>query len=177
MAQIPSIAFFAVMLAVAAVACNPATSPDHPGRDVSVDGDEGPGEMAEDKQRMDDLERRREARQGSRHPLPERLPPESPAQVTGEVPGSLLAAIDTDLAARLGIAAGEARVVIAEARQWNDGSLGCPQPGVMYTQAIVPGYRVVLEHAGRRYDYRASERGYFTLCGEPALPRPPGTAR
>ena len=32
----------------------------------------------------------------------------------------------------------------ARAVQWPDSSLGCPQPGMMYTQIITPGYRVTL---------------------------------
>ena len=34
------------------------------------------------------------------------------------------------------------KVLSAEAVTWSDGSLGCPEPGMMYTQALVPGYRV-----------------------------------
>ena len=31
---------------------------------------------------------------------------------------------------------------------WRDGSLGVPEPGYFYTQAIVPGERIVLESVG-----------------------------
>lgn len=41
--------------------------------------------------------------------------------------------------------------VQAEAVEWNDSSLGCPQPGMMYMQVITPGYRVTLEHNGKHY--------------------------
>ena len=54
-----------------------------------------------------------------------------------------------------------------EAVVWRDGSLGCPKPGMMYTQALVEGYWVVLEHDGKTYDYRAGNRGYFVLCDQP----------
>jgi hypothetical protein len=36
-------------------------------------------------------------------------------------------------------------VVQAEAVTWPDGALGCPEPGIVYTQALVPGYWVVVE--------------------------------
>ena len=55
---------------------------------------------------------------------------------------------------------------------WSDGSLGCPRPGQVYTQALVPGYQVVLEVEGRQYDYRATERGYYVLCELPTLSQP-----
>jgi hypothetical protein len=65
----------------------------------------------------------------------------------------------------------------AEAIVWNDGSLGCPQPGEVYTQATVPGYWIVLEVNGRAYDYHAAENGYFILCqnSQPLSPPVVGT--
>lgn len=61
-----------------------------------------------------------------------------------------------DLAGRLGIAKSAVKVLLVEAVEWPDASLGCPQPGMMYGQVITPGYRIVLEAAGRSYDYRAT---------------------
>ena len=45
-------------------------------------------------------------------------------------------------------------IVRAEPVVWNDGSLGCPEPGMEYTQALVNGYWVVIEAAGQTYDFR-----------------------
>ena len=39
--------------------------------------------------------------------------------------------------------------VSAAAVTWSDGSAGCPEPGMMYTQALVPGYRIVLQAGDR----------------------------
>jgi len=72
-----------------------------------------------------------------------------------------------ELAGELGVAVDEINVVQAESMQWSDSSLGCPEPGMMYLQAITPGYRVILEHDGEQYDYHADERGNLKLC-EPA---------
>ena len=33
-----------------------------------------------------------------------------------------------------------------------------------YTQALVPGYRVIFEAAGNQYDYHVGQRGQFILC-------------
>jgi hypothetical protein len=94
----------------------------------------------------------------------ERVPTTEATFVTGEVPDGLLAAILDDLVERAGVQREAVQIAGAEAVVWNDGSLGCPQPGMMYTQALVAGYRVVLAVDGKSYDYHASERGTFLLC-------------
>jgi hypothetical protein len=75
----------------------------------------------------------------------------------------LVAAARSDLAQRLGIAAEGIQVVSVEYIEWEDSSLGCPQPGMMYADVITPGYRIVLSAGGREYDYRTSLRD-ITLC-------------
>ncbi|MFQ5522465.1 MAG: hypothetical protein ACE5F5_02660 [Acidimicrobiia bacterium] len=69
-----------------------------------------------------------------------------------------------DLAERLGLEESAIEVVLAELVTWSDGSLGCPQPGMMYTQALVEGSRVVLQVEGRFYDYHAGTDGEPFLC-------------
>lgn len=84
---------------------------------------------------------------------------------SGDVPPALIAAMRAELAKRIGAeAAGAARLVSATAVVWPDGSLGCGEPGGIYTQALVQGYRVVFEAAGRQYAYHAGARGYFKFC-------------
>ncbi len=82
----------------------------------------------------------------------------------GEAPASLLAEIKADVVERAGVEESAITVVRSQAVTWSDGSLGCPQPGMNYTQALVDGYWVVLEADGVFYDYRATARGSFTLC-------------
>ncbi len=89
----------------------------------------------------------------------------------GPVPAELLDKIRKDAAQRAGAESGEATIIRAEAMVFNDGSLGCPEPDTMYTQAQVEGYWVVLELAGQSYDYRATRRGYFRLCNNAKPPR------
>ena len=102
--------------------------------------------------------------------LPERVPTSTGAPVTGEVVGSVLSSIKSDLAARTG--ADESAMVLIRGEEviWNDGSLGCPVPGEIYTQAPVSGYWVVIEHGGTQYDYRANDEGFFKLCDGGLLP-------
>lgn len=70
----------------------------------------------------------------------------------------------TELADQLGIPAEQISVVQGEAMRWSDSSLGCPEPGKMYAQAITPGYQIILEHDGQQFDYRANEQGYLKRC-------------
>jgi hypothetical protein len=106
--------------------------------------------------------------------LPERVPVTTPSPVTGEVPSRILNAIVADLADRLRVAPPQIEITRAESVIWNDGSLGCPEPGMSYTQAQVRGYWVVLEYDGQSFDYRATEGGFFRLCQNPEL-LPPST--
>lgn len=69
-----------------------------------------------------------------------------------------------DAARRTGVAADALTLVSAEAVTWSDGSLGCPQPDVLYTQALVPGYRLRLRGPAGEMDYHASARGALVLC-------------
>lgn len=82
-----------------------------------------------------------------------------------------------DLADRLGLGPEEVTVVRDVAVTWRDGSLGCPAPGMAYTQALTPGRLVVLEAAGRTVEYHAGGgRGLF-LCENPEPPAEAETDR
>lgn len=91
---------------------------------------------------------------------------------TGEVPQQLLALFIDDLARRALVKPETITVVSATEQQWSDGALGCPKPGEMYTQAIVPGYRAVLQAGGEKYAYHSDRRGHFIVCGS-GLALPP----
>jgi hypothetical protein len=103
-------------------------------------------------------------------PPAEPIPSVSAPGVVGEVPDALLAQILADAADGAGIDIDDVEVVRAEAVTWNDGSLGCPEPDVMYTQALVDGYHVVLEADGTELDYRATANGDFRRCENPGRP-------
>jgi hypothetical protein len=106
-------------------------------------------------------------RPGSTLP-PKPLVPASDLPTTGEVPEPVMTAVLADLATRTGGDTSQAQVVTAEAVEWPNGALGCPEPGMMYTQVIVPGYHVVLSLDGREYDYRvAGEGDVIRLCENP----------
>ena len=52
-----------------------------------------------------------------------------------------------DLATRLKIDASSIVTVSAQAMEWPDGSLGCPQPGMLYTQVMVDGALIQMPYA------------------------------
>jgi hypothetical protein len=84
--------------------------------------------------------------------------------VDGEVPAALLDKIRAELASEQGVSVAEVKVISAQAVNWPNGALGCPKPGRMYTQAIVPGYRIELEAGGKRFRYHAAARGGYKRC-------------
>jgi hypothetical protein len=90
--------------------------------------------------------------------------PASDAPVTGEVPSEIVDRVVADAAERTGAAVEAIDVVAAMAMTWSDGSLGCPEPGMFYTQALVDGYHVVLDADGEELDYRITRDGGFRLC-------------
>jgi len=73
----------------------------------------------------------------------------------------------SDLAERLGVPGEEIAITGAAVVTWNDGSIGCPEPGMSYTQALVDGARVTLMYDDVTYAYHQSGAGLF-LCEEPA---------
>jgi hypothetical protein len=105
-------------------------------------------------------------------PQIEILPTLDVTVVIGEVPEAIMTAVYEDLNSTENISQAAIAVTKGEAIIWGDGSLGCPQPGEVYTQAPVNGYQIVLEANGRTYAYHAAESGYFILC-QNSLPLSP----
>jgi hypothetical protein len=77
---------------------------------------------------------------------------------------SAVQAARDDAAHRTGAAASQMELVSSQRVTWRDGSLGCPEAGMMYTQQLVPGFRVRLRVKGAVLDYHASESGKVVLC-------------
>jgi hypothetical protein len=84
-----------------------------------------------------------------------------------------------DAAKRTGLAPDALKVLSSETVMWSDGSLGCPQPGMLYTQALVPGYRVRIQAGGQVLDYHAGSSGRPGLCpaGRSTTPVPADASR
>ena len=88
----------------------------------------------------------------------------------GEADAACAAAAETaraDLAAHLDVAPERIELLRQDRVTWNSGSLGCPQPGRMYTQAVVAGVFIELRAAGVSYRYHAGRSGAPFLCEQP----------
>ncbi len=48
---------------------------------------------------------------------------------------------------------------------WPDTSLGCPEPGKVYAQVLVPGYRIIAEVGGRKVEVHTDLKGRAVICG------------
>lgn len=83
------------------------------------------------------------------------------------IPGAVWAAVVEDVTRRVGAPIPDPDVIEATAVTWNDGSLGCPVPGQMYTQALVDGYQVIVEVDGEQFDYRIGGSTDIRLCESP----------
>jgi hypothetical protein len=62
------------------------------------------------------------------------------------------------------LAADEIRLVTVESKQWRDSSLGCPREGMKYNQVITPGYLIILEAAGKQFEFHTNTREAVVLC-------------
>lgn len=90
---------------------------------------------------------------------------------------SLIRTVSDDAARRSGVDASRVRILEAGAVTWSDGSLGCPEPDRMYTQALVPGFRIRIQAGSRLLVYHANARGNWVLCPADRARSPVGDGR
>ncbi len=102
----------------------------------------------------------------------------SPGLPTGGVTEEIMArpavrAAIQDLAERRSVGLEQIAVVGYAAVTWPDGALGCPQPGMVYSQALVAGQQLILQVDGteqRPASYHAGRGGAFRYCENPQPP-------
>ncbi|HKU88261.1 MAG TPA: hypothetical protein VJP84_00600 [Steroidobacteraceae bacterium] len=83
---------------------------------------------------------------------------------TTAIPVSVRRAVVADAARRFKVP--ESNVVLTRAEQvtWPNGALGCPEPGTMYTQSLVPGFRVVAKTSSGVLLYHTDTQGDVRNC-------------
>jgi hypothetical protein len=94
---------------------------------------------------------------------------------TTAIPIDVRRAVVADAAKRFKVAASAVVLTRAEQVTWPNGALGCPEPGMMYTQALVPGFRVVAKTSGGELLYHTDGLGNLRSCRVqegPELPQP-----
>ena len=99
--------------------------------------------------------------------------PPGVAVTAASVPRAVRRAVVADAARRFKV--NESAVVITQVEKvtWSDASLGCPQPGRMYTQALVEGYRVVAKAGVVELTYHTDSQGRTVSCATQRVANPP----
>jgi hypothetical protein len=99
-------------------------------------------------------------------------PQMNPLLPTPSAPGleGLIETAKEDLAQRLSVQTSDIILVEANEVIWPDGSLGCPQPGMMYAQVLTSGYLIKLKYDIRDFEYHAGEDRSLTYCKNPTPP-------
>ncbi len=106
---------------------------------------------------------------GGSTPTPESTPTTEPTtgqptpeptqgHIPVDLPPAQLAAIKA-LADELGIGTEEIQILSVEDVNWPDGCLGVVRMGVMCTQQIVPGFSIILQANGEKYEYHTNADG------------------
>lgn len=94
-------------------------------------------------------------------------PVNAPVSLNDQVTAAL-----QDAAQRTQMAPAQLKVMLAETVTWPDGGLGCPQPGMAYTQVLVDGYRIRILAGDVTLEYHASRRGKVFLCPASRIQEP-----
>jgi hypothetical protein len=94
-------------------------------------------------------------------PMDEPTPTDVPADLTAAQSAAL-----STLSDALSLPADEITLVSTEAVTWPDGCLGVQRAGVMCTQALVEGFRIILEVGGKQYELRTNETGSQVVFAE-----------
>ena len=104
------------------------------------------------------------------------LAPQGTAVPTAEMPLEVRRAVTEEAARRFNVASSAVVLTRAEQVTWPDGSLGCPEPGRMYTQMLVSGYRVVAKTTAGELVYHTDSRGKLATCAS-KLTQPRGVVQ
>lgn len=75
-----------------------------------------------------------------------------------------------DLSKRLSVPASQVELVSGQIVTWRDSSLGCPKPGMAYSQVLTEGYLIQLAASGKLFQYHSSKSGAPFLCDNPQPP-------
>jgi hypothetical protein len=87
-------------------------------------------------------------------PAPGETPATQPVQLTANEQAAIQA-----MSAKYNIPADQIHLVKSEPVTWPTGCLGVVLPGVMCTQGTVDGFKLILEAAGRQYEYHTNTDG------------------
>jgi hypothetical protein len=98
------------------------------------------------------------------------------ADADGDLPNVPVDQAVAEAGGEAGVDPEEIEVLVAEEVTWPDGALGCPEPDGMYTQALVEGYRIVLDVAGEEVHYHGARGEPPFRCDDPQEPAETATS-
>jgi hypothetical protein len=93
---------------------------------------------------------------------------ELPTQGSGTATAAQDAAV-AELAKNLDLDPSQIKVVSTESVEWPDSCLGVTVEGLMCSQVVTPGYKIVLEANGKQVEYHANQDGSFVVPATVAL--------
>ncbi|MGE5378026.1 MAG: hypothetical protein ACM3XO_23435 [Bacteroidota bacterium] len=99
------------------------------------------------------------------------LPPAvegQPTHINVDITPAQRAAISS-LAKNLGLTPDRIKIVSTEAVEWPDSCLGVSVEGVMCSQVVTPGFRIVLEANGKQVEYHTNQDGSVVVPATVAL--------
>lgn len=82
----------------------------------------------------------------------------TPSKATVQVPPAVIARLRQALSQRTKLPPAKLKVVDATAKRWPDGCLGLAKTNEICTEALVPGWRVVLSDGKQRWVYRSDKQ-------------------
>lgn len=104
-------------------------------------------------------------------PVQTETPPIEETATPGIVPPPVSSPSETmvqmsinDLHEKFNIAAEAVTVSEVTPMSWPDASLGCPKKGVLYIQAVTPGFQILLEADGHVFTFHTNQDRIVTLC-------------
>lgn len=103
-------------------------------------------------------------------PMPETHLPGAAARLS---PAETAALAQADLAASLQVTADRLAIVATHSRIWPDRGLGCVARKGVFEPERIPGYEIIVAHAGVQYMYHSDEFGRIVRCPNPAKPLGP----
>jgi hypothetical protein len=69
-----------------------------------------------------------------------------------------------EAAARASVPVSQIQVISIARVAWPDSSLGCPQPGQMYSQIVTPGYKIILQAGNATVEYHTDLTQRVVAC-------------
>ena len=79
--------------------------------------------------------------------------------VASPVPGSVEAKVAQGLSKKTGVDVSKLVLTAKNAQDWPDSALGCPASGMMYSQIVTPGFKLIYSDGVKTYEVHTDRSG------------------